>query len=206
MENKIKKKLRRRGNELYKRYFFNPNDVIEKIINQYDKKQTIDESICEVVFNLPEIFNTQRYELIVYYPNKLKEIKHINEKVIDNLYTEYGETINIMKEAKLINCSNVRGAIASSAQKRAKENDIECTIIAEDIKLIRVCPLLKITLEYGNSKATNNSASIDRIDNTKGYEKGNIQVVSMLANTMKGCASPEQLITFSKNMLAIYEK
>jgi hypothetical protein len=205
MENKIKKKLRRRGTDLYKRYFFNSNNVIEAIIKQHDNKELINETNCEVIFDIPISLDIQRYELIMYYPNKLKEIKYINEEVINNLYSEYGETISIMKEAKIISNANVRGKIIMSASQRAKANGIEFNLIAENILLVRYCPLLKITLEYGNSKATNNSASIDRIDNTKGYIKGNIQVVSMLANSMKGSASPEQLITFSKRVLEIYK-
>ncbi len=204
MENKTKKKLKRRGIDLYKRYFFNPCDVLETLITQYDNKEQIDETPCEVIFDLPINFDTQRYELIMYYPNKLKEIKYINEQVVNNLYKEYGDTIIIMKENKAIN--NVRGRLANSAQTRAKLYNIDCNISSEDIKLIRICPLLNVSLEYGNNVATNYSPSIDKINPDLGYVKGNIEVISMLANNMKSSASKEQLITFSKNVLKRYEK
>lgn len=42
-------------------------------------------------------------------------------------------------------------------------------------------------------KATSNSYSIDRIDSSKGYVKGNVWVISKRANTLKGDATLEEL-------------
>lgn len=41
----------------------------------------------------------------------------------------------------------------------------------------------------------------DRIDNTKGYTKDNVQVISHLANQMKASATRDQLQVFCKRML-----
>lgn len=64
------------------------------------------------------------------------------------------------------------------------------------------CPLLGIRLEYdklyGHSWA---APSIDRIDNSLGYVAGNVWVISKKANTMKNCASLEELKLFSENIL-----
>ena len=202
MEDKVKQKLRRRGNEIYKRYLFNPTNIIETIIKQHDNKEQIDDTICDVVFDIPITFDTQRYELIMYYPNKLKEIKYITEQVINNLYLEYSETIEIMKQTNSLR--NVRGKLCNSAKDRARFYNIPCNITSEDIKLIKHCPYLNIPLEYGNTTPTNYSASLDKINPDLGYVKGNIEVISMLANNMKSSASSEQLITFSKNVIQRY--
>ena len=47
------------------------------------------------------------------------------------------------------------------------------------------------------------SATVDRIDNSKGYIKGNVMVISRLANAMKNEASFEELEIFSKNIITL---
>lgn len=42
------------------------------------------------------------------------------------------------------------------------------------------------------------------IDPTKGYIKGNVEVMSSLANTMKSKATPEQLLHFAQEILKRY--
>lgn len=56
-------------------------------------------------------------------------------------------------------------------------------------------------LSYYNQEL--NHPSIDRIDNNKGYIKGNIIVMSRLANMMKNSANFNQLKMFSKNILKL---
>lgn len=196
-----KLKLKRRGKELYNKYFFNSENIINLIVKQYDNKQIIDDSICSVVFNTIHTTKEQIYELILYYPNKLKEKKIIDDNFVNELYFKYGNTINIMKNIKGV---NVRGKICNIARTRAKENNIEFNIISEDIILTEYCKYLKKPLIYGNNKACKYSASIDRINPKKGYIKDNIEIISMLANTMKNNASIEELKTFSNSILELY--
>ena len=63
-----------------------------------------------------------------------------------------------------------------------------------------LCPVFGFELVYGDDgeHGRNNSPSIDRIDPKKGYVKGNIQIISKLANSMKQNATPEQMMQFAQ--------
>ena len=94
-----------------------------------------------------------------------------------------------------------------NSKQRAKRADIEFDLALEDIDIPIYCPLLGIELTntFGEGRVPSN-ASLDRIDSSKGYVRGNIQVISDLANRMKQDASKEQLIAFARNILKIYEE
>lgn len=96
--------------------------------------------------------------------------------------------------------------LLSSAKKRAIKNNLEFSLKREDIILPLFCPILEIPFIKGTYKNYNNTYSLDRIDNSLGYTKENIRIISMLANTMKNSASREQLITFSKNIINYIDK
>ncbi len=58
------------------------------------------------------------------------------------------------------------------------------------------CPALGIELDYGKKPkghASDNSPSLDRLDSSRGYVKGNVLVVSCLANRIKNSSTPAQL-------------
>jgi hypothetical protein len=85
------------------------------------------------------------------------------------------------------------------AKQRCKFTGHEFNIEIEDVIIPDMCPILNIPLNMNSGKpgAYKNSPSLDRIDNTKGYVKGNIQVISQLANSMKGAATVEELHKFA---------
>ena len=62
--------------------------------------------------------------------------------------------------------------------------------------IVTHCPLLGIELTYKNCKSTYgpyNYATLDKIDPTKGYVPGNVQIVSFRANTLKNSATIEEM-------------
>jgi hypothetical protein len=101
---------------------------------------------------------------------------------------------------------NPEQCLLASARSRAKRKNVPFDIIVEDIVIPDVCPILGIPLtrNLGNHGGTNSSATIDRIVPSRGYVKGNIQVISMLANNMKANATRDELVTFAKWVLETY--
>ena len=88
----------------------------------------------------------------------------------------------------------------------AKDRGLEFTIVAEDLTWPDKCPYLDVELDYGGQGGDKHdaTASLDRIDSSKGYVPGNVQIISNLANRMKNDASSEDLVKFAKNVLAVH--
>jgi len=85
------------------------------------------------------------------------------------------------------------------AKARARTSGVEFSIEKSDVVIPKICPVLGINLKHkiGSSGGSDNSPALDRIDNSKGYVKGNVQVISHLANMMKSSANVEQLQKFA---------
>lgn len=97
--------------------------------------------------------------------------------------------------------NRLKSYILKRAEKSAKSRNLDFNLTLEDIVIPENCPLLEIPLNYDHINGRNgNSPSIDRIDNSLGYIKGNIWIISSKANTMKGNASFPELHIFSKNV------
>lgn len=60
------------------------------------------------------------------------------------------------------------------------------------------CPVFDVPFVERGAGFSKWSPSIDKKDPTKGYTKGNIQVISLLANCMKRDANKEQLRAFAR--------
>jgi hypothetical protein len=76
------------------------------------------------------------------------------------------------------------------AKTRAKLKNIPFNIEISDIIIPEKCPIFNSYFEVGNHKTC---ASIDRIDSTLGYVKGNIQIISNRANMLKGDANLKEI-------------
>ncbi len=88
--------------------------------------------------------------------------------------------------------------ILNVAKRRAKRNSIPFEITHQDIKDVwpkdMICPALGIKMNHGKGMGGNKfSPSLDRLIPEKGYVKGNIIIVSYLANRIKSDASLEEI-------------
>ena len=78
------------------------------------------------------------------------------------------------------------------AKARARRRNIFFDLILDDIQIGTHCPILDIKFEVGREN-WKNSPSLDRIDNSRGYEADNVIVVCMMANSIKNQATPDQI-------------
>ncbi len=90
--------------------------------------------------------------------------------------------------------------------RRVKSRDKECNINLDYLLEIwdlqkGICPYTGIQLKnpsYSKKNCKIYTASLDRIDSSKGYIEGNVQFISMSINNMKNSMSHEETIKLCK--------
>lgn len=113
---------------------------------------------------------------------------------------------------KYVDIPDQRRKLLYGARQRANLNGWEFNIEIDDIIIPEFCPILGIRLVPATGKgsrvgATNDLApSIDRIDSSKGYIKGNICVISKRANFLKRHANYKELLAVYTYMMAIKDQ
>lgn len=95
----------------------------------------------------------------------------------------------------------------SSAKSRAKYSKLDFNLTEDYIKYLwdtqkGLCAISGIPMisNYGTGVIETN-ASIDRIDSSRGYVIGNVQLTCWAINRMKGPMNLEQLLYFCKNVI-----
>lgn len=83
------------------------------------------------------------------------------------------------------------------AKRRSKKRGWDFDLEESDVVIPEVCPVLGIPLfrGYAEGKRTPgpNSPSLDRVNPTLGYVKGNVRVISWKANRIKTDATAQEL-------------
>lgn len=95
---------------------------------------------------------------------------------------------------------NPEKAMLNTSRQNARKKRQEHSITLKDIVIPDKCPVFNVPFERG----TERTASIDRIDNSKGYVPGNIQIISKRANMMKYDANIPELLMFAEWIIKTY--
>jgi len=89
--------------------------------------------------------------------------------------------------------------LLKDAKVRATKRNIPFELVEGDLlPLPEVCPVFDVKFD----KSRRYSRSLDRIIPELGYVKGNVQIISQLANAMKWDSTPEERIAFANWVLA----
>lgn len=122
----------------------------------------------------------------VYYalhPKKHKErlkqelaFKHNNPERT-RLYARKGNRVYKAKHPERV--------MLNTARHSAKNHGLPFNLVESDIHIPERCPILGITLKVHKGKVGNNSPTIDKVIPSRGYVRGNINVISHRANTLK---------------------
>jgi hypothetical protein len=118
------------------------------------------------------------------------------------------------RQSKCIDCQSngtnpeaIKRRVILRTRYSAKQRRLLHTITSEDFDLPLLCPLLGIKLDYSRSRTRgSNRFCLDRIDNRLGYVPGNVHIISLRANRLKGELTPEQLINFAKQLLHLFSR
>lgn len=99
---------------------------------------------------------------------------------------EWKNEFNKKKAAARLQRLKPEERMVEYARRRAEANGWEFTITAADVVIPKFCRVngLKLTMP-GNGPVLDSTATIDRVNNKRGYTPDNIEVVSMKANRMK---------------------
>lgn len=78
-------------------------------------------------------------------------------------------------------------------RSRVAKTGMELTITASDLVVPELCPALGTPIVLGGGKNSQNCPSVDRVDNSKGYVQGNVEIISGRANRIKYDATANEI-------------
>jgi len=107
---------------------------------------------------------------------------------------EYAEKLRKYKREEF--AKKTPSQLYYTAKASAKRRGLEFDLEQSDIVIPEICPILRKPIKI----KTRYAPSVDRFDNSKGYIKGNVWVISKQANTMKNSGSFDELGAFCANL------
>ncbi len=85
---------------------------------------------------------------------------------------------------------NPKKRMMAQVKSRCKRKNVFFDLVPEDVEIPTHCPVFGIPLD---KRDPDHHPSLDRFDNTKGYTKDNVNVISFRANHLKNDATIEEI-------------
>jgi len=106
------------------------------------------------------------------------------------------------EEARKWHDEHLSSHLTSVAKQRAKKKGLPFNITPSDVVVPDKCPLLGIELKRSrvNRGPSDNSPTLDRINPSEGYVRGNVWVISGKANRIKTDASIDEIRSLVRNL------
>lgn len=101
------------------------------------------------------------------------------------------DAIAAKQRARRIESLSMR--LVAEAKRRANRKCLPFDLTTADVVVPEACPVLGIPLVVNIGTCGPNSPTLDRLRPELGYVRGNVQVISHRANTVKSDATPEEL-------------
>ncbi len=103
-------------------------------------------------------------------------------------------------------CGDISGQHMLVFKKNAKNRNIPFEVTKEYlwslyIEQNKICALTGTPIDFGKSNRDGRTASLDRIDSTKGYIEGNVQWVHKTVNVMKSYMSEDVFLDWCKKIV-----
>jgi hypothetical protein len=147
-----------------------------------------------------ELPKTEEYFYPVTWYRTTGDIVHTFRKTCRQCKAPY-----MRKQSRVARERNYEAALLYGSRSRAKKLGLDFDLDVTDIVIPEVCPLLGIPIYMADKYAHDNSASIDRIDPSKGYTKDNIWVISRKANAIKSNATAEEILLVASGLKKLLE-
>lgn len=128
-----------------------------------------------------------------------KKNREINKDYMKTYAKEWHKRTYTKEKRREKYIKNIESALIDRARYRARQNNIDFNIDISDIVIPEYCPVLGLKIY----ETPESYPSLDRKDNSKGYVKGNVFVISKRANRIKSDASITELKAIIEYMLEL---
>lgn len=180
-------------------------EAIVQLLHKYTGHGRMKQVAKELGLDPHTVFKYAKLNQDKFPPNQYLGKEEIRKKREAKVIEQNGVSIKVLRREK-----DCRIHLLNHARARARTRGIEFDLELSDIVIPDYCPVLGIPLAINRgSGCHDDSPSLDRIDNTRGYFWDNVLVISGRANRLKNDSTPEELVklaNFYTNLSPLTER